>query len=39
MLDRLSPAAGEMAREWIGAFGAALRASSASALSELFAGE
>jgi cation diffusion facilitator CzcD-associated flavoprotein CzcO len=39
MLDRLSPAAGEMAREWIGAFGAALRASSAPALSELFAGE
>ena len=39
MLDRLSPAAGEMAREWIGAFGAALRASSAGALSELFAGE
>jgi cation diffusion facilitator CzcD-associated flavoprotein CzcO len=36
MLDRLNPAAEEMAREWIGAFGAALRASSASALSELF---
>jgi len=36
MLDRLSPAAEEMAREWIGAFGAALQAGSASALSELF---
>ncbi len=36
MLDRLSPAAEEMAREWIGAFGRAVQASSASALSELF---
>ncbi|MGZ5873338.1 MAG: FAD-dependent oxidoreductase, partial [Bradyrhizobium sp.] len=36
MLDRLSPDAEEMAREWIGAFGAAVRDGSARALSELF---
>jgi putative flavoprotein involved in K+ transport len=39
MLDRLSPAAEEMASEWIGAFGRALEARSASALSELFVAE
>ncbi len=36
MLDRLSPAAEEMAKAWIGAFGAAVQAASAPALSELF---
>ncbi|THD45133.1 MAG: FAD-binding protein [Bradyrhizobium sp.] len=37
MLDRLSPAAEDMAGAWISAFGAALQARSAPALSELFA--
>lgn len=37
MLDRLSPAAEDMAGAWIAAFGAALQARSANALSELFA--
>jgi len=37
MLDRLSPAAEDMAGAWIAAFGAALHARSAPALSELFA--
>jgi putative flavoprotein involved in K+ transport len=36
-LDRLSPAAEDMAGAWIAAFGAALQARSANALSELFA--
>jgi len=36
MLDRLSPSAREMAKGWIGAFGAALQAHTPSALSELF---
>jgi cation diffusion facilitator CzcD-associated flavoprotein CzcO len=39
MLDRLSPAAEDMAGAWISAFGAALQAGSAPALSELFAEE
>jgi putative flavoprotein involved in K+ transport len=39
MLDRLSPDAEEMAREWIGAFGAAIRDGSAPALAELFVSE
>ena len=36
MLDRRSPAAEEMAREWTRAFGAVVQAGSARALSELF---